>query len=665
LEQQSSIFKEPVKDMKYIQIPVFAIFLAIFWVNGNLYATVKLPQLLSNGMVLQRDHKALVWGWASPGEDIVVQFRGHRYNTVTDSNGNWSIQSNKGKAGGPFSMKIKGENEIVLNDVLVGDVWVCSGQSNMEFWMNRVKKEYASEIAASENPMIRQFKVESVYDFNAPEADVESKGWKSANPDNVLEYTAVGYFFAKELYEKYKVPIGLILSSKGGTPVESWMSENALSHFPKYLEEARKWANADKIRQTIEKDRERSESWYSRVNNEDEGLANEALPWYSDKIDFSDWDTMLVPGYWDKQRTEKVDGVVWCKKEFMLSEAYASKPGFLSLGAIADQNTAYLNGVKLGETSSRYFPSEYKIPENLLRTGRNVITVHVINQSNNGGFIKDKPYYLEVGGEKLSMEGSWKYKVGVSLPEYSRGTVIFYKPLGLYNGMIAPLTKYAIKGVIWYQGEANTSRASEYNALFSAMIKDWRGKWKQGNFPFLFVQLASYLPAVNDPGESTWAELREAQTKTLAVPNTGMAVTTDIGEWNDVHPKNKKDVGKRLALAARKVAYGENHFIYSGPVYRKMTVKHGKVELSFDHTGSGLVSKNGLPLKHFAIAGKDGRFIWANAEIRGNEVIVWNDKIKEPVAVRYAWADNPEGANLFNADGLPALPFRTDGESKK
>jgi sialate O-acetylesterase len=651
--------------MRSIQNSVFAILFVLLWVSGNLYANVKLPRLLSDGMVLQRNHKIPVWGWASSGEAITVLFRDHKYTTITDSDGNWSIQLNKGNAGGPFSMKIKGENEIVLNDILVGDVWVCSGQSNMEFWMDRVKKEYASEIAASENPMIRQFKVEPVYDFNAPKNDVESKGWKSANPYNVLEYTAVGYFFAKELYEKYHVPIGLILSSKGGTPVESWISENNLSQFPQYLEEAKKWASPDKVRQTIETDRQRSESWYARVKNEDQGLVNEALPWYSDKIDFSEWETMQVPGYWDEQRTQKVDGVVWCKKELLLPEAFAGKPAFLSLGAIADQNTAYLNGVKLGETASRYFPTEYNIPENLLRVGKNVLTVRVVNQLNNGGFIKDKPYYLGVGNEKLSIEGNWNYKVGVSLPEYNRGTVIFYKPLGNYNGMIAPLTKYAIKGVIWYQGEANTSRAKEYNALLSYMIADWRGIWKQGNFPFLFVQLASNLPAVNQPGESAWAELREAQTKTLAVPKTGMAVTTDIGEWNDIHPKNKKDVGKRLALAARKVAYGEKHIVYSGPVYREMTVKHNRVELSFDHTGSGLVSKDGLPLKHFAIAGKDDKFIWANAEIRGMKVIVWNENIKEPVAVRYAWADNPYGANLFNSDGLPASPFRTDEESKK
>jgi len=231
-------------------------------------------------------------------------------------------------------MKIEGENKIVLNDILVGDVWICSGQSNMEFWMNRVKKEYDSEIAASENPMIRQFKVESVYDFNAPKDDVESKGWKSTSPDNVLEFTAVGYFFARELYEKYKVPIGLILSSKGGTPVESWMSESTLSHYPKYLEEARKWANTDKLHQTIEMDRERSESWFARVKDEDLGLVNEALPWFSNEIDFSDWDSMKVPGYWDEQRTDQVDGVVWCKKEFLVPEACSGKPAFLSLGAL-------------------------------------------------------------------------------------------------------------------------------------------------------------------------------------------------------------------------------------------------------------------------------------------------------------------------------------------
>ena len=623
-------------------------------------AQVKLPRLVSDGMVLQRDAEIPVWGWASPNERITISFNGKTYKTKAGADKRWKVKLVPMEAGGPYTMEIEGKSQVSVKDILIGDVWVCSGQSNMEFWMGRVKTKYADEIANSTNPLIREFDVKPVYDFSMPLEDVESEGWKTANPENVLQFTAVGYFFAKSLFEKYRVPIGLIHSSKGGTPAEAWISGEALKVFPGYDLEAQKWKDSSLIKRTIEQDQNRFHEWYENIKNNDQGLADPEHPWYSKTTDCSSWDEMQVPGFWDNQRPDPVDGVVWCRKEVEVPASLTGKKAILHLGNIADQNTTYLNGIKIGETNSRYFPSVYDVPENLLKPGKNIITVRVVNQYNGGGFIKDKPYNLTIGEHEISLEGQWKYKVGITTRPFNRGTIFFYKPLGLYNGMIAPLINYKIKGVIWYQGEANTKNPAEYRKLFPALITDWRNHWGQGDFPFLFVQLTSYLPAVKEPSESQWAELREAQLMTLSLPNTGMAVTIDIGEWNDVHPVNKKDVGERLALAAQKTAYHEKQFVYSGPIYRLMSVAGNKVVISFDHTGSGLTTSNRDSLKYFTIAGSDGKFAWAKAKIQDNKVVVWNDTIDHPVAVRYGWADNPEGANLFNREGLPASPFRTD-----
>jgi len=274
--------------------------------------------------------------------------------------------------------------------------------------------------------------------------------------------------------------------------------------------------------------------------------------------------------------------------------------------------------------------------------------------------LKDKPYKLVAGGQEIDLTGEWQYKLGAVMEPLLPPTFIRWKPLGLYNGMIVPLLNYRIKGVIWYQGEANTRNPFEYRQLFPAMINNWREKWNQGDFPFLYVQLANFMPASPQPSESNWAELREAQLKTLSVPNTGMAIAVDIGEWNDIHPLNKEDVGRRLALAAQKVAYGDNQVVYSGPIYQSMKIKGNKIIISFTNVGSGLIAKGGGELKHFAIADADKKFVWAKAKIQGNKVVVWNDAISNPVAVRYAWANNPEGANLYNKEGLPTSPFRTD-----
>lgn len=624
------------------------------------FCNVRLPRLISDGMVLQRDADVKVWGWADANEKITINFNDKTYNTTADANGKWTITLSSLKAGGPYEMEIKASNAITLKNILAGDVWVCSGQSNMELAMDRVKYKYPNAIANSDNPNIRQFVVPDRYVFELPQEDLQSGNWQSANPQSVLQFTAVGYFFAKALYEKYHIPIGLINASLGGSPAQAWMSENALKAFPAYLQTAEKYKDITFRNQIAEKDKAVSDAWYSQIHQLDKGLAPGGKPWFDTDCNTSDWAVMNVPGYWADQGLGNINGVVWFRKEFDVPASMTGKPAKLWLGRIVDGDFTYVNGKQVGSVSYQYPPRIYDIPSGLLKAGKNIITVRVINNSGKGGFVPDKPYHLTAGEQTIDLKGPWQYKLGATMDPLPGKTFIEWQPMGLYNGMIAPLQNYAIKGVIWYQGESNTGNPQEYQKLFPALIADWRQKWNQDDFPFLYVQLANFMEPKNKPSESNWAQTREAQLKTLSVPNTGMAVITDIGEWNDIHPLNKEDVGKRLALAAQRVAYGDKEVVYSGPIYQSVKIEGNKITLSFTNTGSGLIAKGGGAPKYFAIAGADKKFVWAKAKIEGDKVVVWNDQITNPVAVRYAWADNPEGANLYNKEGLPASPFRTD-----
>jgi sialate O-acetylesterase len=611
-------------------------------------------------MVLQREAKINLWGWADPSEAVRIEFNNKTYRTTAGPDRKWIIQLSGLKAGGPFRMEIIAGNRITLNDVFVGDVWICSGQSNMELSMERARPLYEADILRPENPHIRQFIVPDRYDFKQPQDDLPGGKWEPGNPETVLRFTAVGYFFARELYEKYQIPIGLINASLGGSPVEAWMSEEALEEFPHHLATAMEFRNDSLIQQIIKSDRDRIGSWYSLLHSRDKGLTPGATPWFDPSYDASKWPTMELPAFWDEQGMGAVNGVVWFRKEVEIPDAMIGKPAKLLLGRIVDADSAYINGQFVGTISYQYPPRRYDVAPTVLKPGKNVITVRVISNIGRGGFIKDKPYRLSAGGATIDLSGEWQYRLGATMEPLESQTFIRWKPLGLYNAMIAPLLNYVIKGVIWYQGESNTHNPLEYQKTFPALINDWRKNWDQGDFPFLYVQLANFMEAQDLPSESQWAELREAQLKSLRVPNTAMAVTIDIGEWNDIHPLNKKEVGKRLALAAQNVVYGDKNVVHSGPIYQSKKIEKDKIFLSFTNIGSGLVVMGKNELGHFAICGADRKFVWANAKIDGDNVVVWNDNISKPVAVRYAWADNPESANLYNKEGLAASPFRTD-----
>ncbi len=461
-------------------------------------AAVRLPALVGDHMVLQRDANVPIWGWAEPGEKVTISFRGRAYTAVPAAAGKWRAVLPATPAGGPYTMTIKGQNTIRIQDVLVGDVWLASGQSNMELPLRDknapspnaypLPLNAEQEVAAANFPQIRQFTVRKTVAYQPQTASTGSE-WQVCSPATAGRFSAVGYFFARDLYQRYHVPIGLISSPWGGTPAEAWVSGEALKKLPDF---AAPVAELEKL---------------------------------------------------------------------------AGAPG------------------------------------------------PPAKDAQNG-------------------------------------------PAVLYNGMIAPLIPYALKGVIWYQGESNTARADQYRALFPALIADWRGRWGY-DFPFLFVQLANFTPALPEPAESEWAELREAQAGALALPRTGMAVAIDIGESDNIHPANKQEVGHRLALAARKVAYADNAVVAAGPTFQSMAVAGSKVRLKFTNLGSGLITKGNGPPKGFAVAGADRKFYWAAATQEGPDIVLTCAAVPAPVAVRYDWANNPDG-NLYNKEGLPAAPFRTD-----
>jgi len=621
---------------------------------------VRLPRLISDGMVLQRGDSTKIWGWASPGEEVRVDFIGNNYKTRADGSGEWIIMLSPLTAGGPHTMKIEASNSITVNDILIGDVWLCSGQSNMELPVRRVSPLYKAEIAASQNNNIRSFIVPKYFVFKEPQKDLASGSWKAADPETVLDFSAAAWFFARELYEVYKVPVGLLTSAFGGSPAEAWISEESLKEFPVHYNELLRWKSDSLINAITVSDQKRIQEWYNKLQQADEGSKPSGIKWSDPAMNTSDWKTTAIPGFWSATDLKGINGVVWFRKEITVPASAAGLPGNINLGRIVDADSSFLNGIFIGTVSYQYPPRRYTFPAGVLKEGSNILTVKVISNIGDGGFVPEKPYDLTAGDFKTSLEGEWKYKTGAVMPPLMGQTFLGYKPGGLFNAMLAPLLNTRIKGILWYQGESNAGRPDEYRTLLPAMIRDWRKNFRQGDIPFLIVQLPNFMETKTTPSESNWALLREAQAEALKLPATGMAVTIDIGEWNDIHPLNKKDVGARLALVARKVAYGENDLVYSGPTYRSMTVKGQKIILTFDNTGSGLYVKGGGKLQQFAIAGIDLKFVWAKAKIKGDKVIVKGSKIKNPMAVRYAWADNPEGANLYNKEGLPAMPFRTD-----
>ena len=626
----------------------------------NAFCQVRLPKLISNGMILQRDANIKIWGWAAPNEAVSINFLTVNYQVKANATGNWELPLSNLPSGGPHTMTLTASNTITINDILIGDVWLCSGQSNMAMAMSGVASTYPTDVSNSTNDRIRNFNVPREYEFNTPRTDLSDGVWIKANPTDVLKFSAAAYFFAKELYARNPaVPIGLIHASYGGTPIHAWMSEKALKNFPETLAEIQLLKNPVYVSTAVQNDLTLENNWNTTLKNSDLGIINN---WKSNATNTTTWSNVTVPF------TKRDIGAVWYKKDIQVSSATAENQAILQLGTLIEVDSTYVNGKFVGFNNTEWASRRYTIPANTLVPGNNTIAVRLVNNSLTGGFT-GSVFQLVGTNETIDLRGTWKARVGFAMAALPTPVNWLWKPTALYNAMLAPVKNYALKGAIWYQGEGNSSKPSQYTIYLKSMIEEWRALFNNPTMPFIYVQLPNYQAAVANPVENNWALLRESQLKTLAIPNTGMATTIDVGDPNNIHPVFKKPVGIRLALAAQKVAYNNQQVVYSGPIYESMKIVGNTIELTFNTLGSPMKFKStGTPIgtpSNFAIAGTNKVFSWAQARIEGNKVIVWNDAMPNPVAVRYAWGQNPAGQKLFNtnvtpASELPASPFRTD-----
>jgi sialate O-acetylesterase len=626
-----------------------------------LKAEINLPHFFSDNMVLQRDTEVPIWGKADRRENITLTFQGKEYTTQADKDGKWRINLPPTPAGGPHTISITGENSITLENVLFGDVYLASGQSNMEWEMYKVPEGLQTAGEAKNHPEIRLFLVEKKRAFTRQE-DVPEQAWQLADSANILSFSAIAYYFARSLQEHMDVPIGLIGSYWGGTAVEAWMSAEVLDSLPRYkrtLEALAKYRqSADELEQMFETN---LESWVSQSETQDQGFSG---GWYQKNFNDRNWEAMQLPNIWEFAGLPQHDGSVWFRKTFFVPEAMSHKDLELHLPRIDDHDIVWVNGKEIGRGKG-YQHRVYQIPSSLLSARENIVTVRVFDSGYQGGIWgHEEEFHITDHTQNIDLSGAWRYRKGVSWDALaSRPGSVFTgaTPMMQYNGMIAPLIPFALKGILWYQGESNADRAYEYRTLFPAMIREWRRRWQQKELPFLFVQLANYKQATEKPVPSDWAELREAQAMVLSLPNTGMTTAIDLGEADNIHPANKKEVGRRLALTARAIIYDEE-LVHSGPVFDSMAIEGNQIAITFKTNGSPLKADDLYGyIKGFTIAREDREFTRAKAYLlNNNTVMVYHDTMINPVAVRYGWADNPDDINLYNTEGLPALPFRTD-----
>ena len=638
--------------------------LLILFFTLSISAKIELPAIFTDNMVLQQQTNAPIWGIATPKKtvEIITSWDKKSYTAIADENGKWKTFLNTPIAGGPYSISISDEKKVELKNILIGEVWICSGQSNMEMPLAGWGKinNYKEEIEAANHPNIRLLQVEKKTSIT-PEEDlsVENGGWQVCSPATIANFSSTAYFFGRNLNQNLdNTPIGLINTSWGGTIAEAWTSAGSLENMPDFRQALKdiQDTNTESLKLT-------HEEWDKQFELTDSGIQNGTAIWAASDLNDNDWKTMNLPCMWEENGLPGLDGIVWFRKEISIRPDMQNKDLELSIGNVDDNDITYFNGVQVGATIGYGIDRKYRVPKKLVKEGKAVITIRVTDTGGGGGFDSQAQnmYLKSDKSGTISLASEWRYKVAVdtrklapkpkSLNDPNRVSV-------LYNAMIHPIIPFAIKGAIWYQGEANADRAYQYRELLPLMIRDWRKQWNQ-DFPFYLVQLANFMEIQKEPAQqSGWAELREAQLQTLHLDNTGIAIITDIGDARDIHPKNKQDVGIRLALAARANTYKQN-ISYSGPIYQSYKIEGNKIRISFNHTNNGLKGKNGEPLKGFAIAGSDHQFHWAEAVIDGNEIVVSSPNVTFPVAVRYAWANNPIG-NLFNGAGLPASPFRTD-----
>jgi sialate O-acetylesterase len=626
-------------------------------------AKLRLPSILGEHMVLQQNTVVNLWGWADPGSpvEVIAGWNGQTYRAIAGMDGGWLVRVPTSEAGGPFSITFRSDTSLVLEDVLLGEVWVCSGQSNMEWTLARAHSAQ-EELPRADLPGIRLFRVEKKI-ATRPLEDVIGS-WQLCNPTTAKDFSAVGYFFGRHLHEVLGFPVGLINSSWGGTPSEAWTSRETMQNFDYFRSELDKLY--DNPVPDIEKSLRERDSIESVIRTQRDFMnpANIGMKegWMKEDYDDSHWMEVACPAEWSTlKEIGTLEGVAWMRTRCEIPESWIGKNLMLELGPVDEMDVTYLNGRKVGSSPSVEDwdkDRHYRIPGQVVTRKELVLAIRIVNTVAQGGLF-GKPEQLRIfpvddpAAQPVMLAGKWRFRIEYDFPELPQ-SVNPNSSTVLYNGMIHPITKMTIRGAIWYQGESNVNRAVQYREIFPAMIGDWRTAWGQGDFPFYFVQIAPYRYGE----EYTSAELREAQFMTLAtVRNTGMAVTLDIGNPEDIHPTNKRDVGKRLALWALAKDYGKE-VVCSGPLYRDISIEGSSIRVHFDHTGTGLQATGG-PLTHFEIAGEEGIYYPAIAEVEGHTVVVTAPQVKQPMAVRYGWSNTAE-PNLFNLEGLPASSFCSD-----
>ncbi len=534
-----------MKDLIYDKMRLGVAVLLCFCTALQTDAKVKLPALISDGMVLQREQPVKIWGTADAGESVSVTFMKKKYAATADNNGHWSVTLPSMKAGGPYLMRI---NDIKLNDILIGDVWLCSGQSNMELPVSRVTDMFATEINEYSNERIRQIIIPKVYNFHAPQETLSATSWKPMTQENVMNFSALAYFFAKEMYEKTKVPVGIINSSWGGTPIEAWISEEGLKEFPIYINDKRLYEDDAYCAHIKKLEGESFYRWNLSLYRSDAGL-HEKTPWYASNYDDSNWQTVnMFSRTWGNDGLNPIAGSHWLRQNVEIPQTWNNKEVTLRLGCIIDADSVYVNGTFAGTTGYQYPPRIYRIPAGILKPGVNNITVRIISNGGQPEFVQEKPYKLICDDESINLKEEWKYRLGTPMPSAPNMMFFCYKPVCLYNTMIAPLQHYTLRGTVWYQGESNVSRRNEYATLLTAMMADWRRTFSQPELPFYIVELADYLSKEDISGRKAWAEMRLEQAKAAqTTPNAFLIRNNDLGEWNDIHPLDKKTLGRRVA----------------------------------------------------------------------------------------------------------------------
>lgn len=618
-------------------------------------AKLRLPAIMSDHMVIQRNEKICFWGWADRGAKVTVTIAGNTASAKTGRDGRWSVELPQLPAGGPYTVIVKTKKEILtLNDVLVGEVWICSGQSNMEFIMRSVYNA-DEEICSANNGNIRSFNVQK--DMARFPKDNLKGDWKICSPQTVGNFSAVGYLFCREIAERLNVPVGLINTSWGGTDIESWMSMEAIDAFPKYKRLMTRLRSED-LDSYLARGKEIEAAFLKAIAEE----PGEKEKWYLPSYSKNGWKPLRVPGLWTDDSLSGVDGVVWTTVEFTVPETLAGHQAVLSLGMIDDDDVTWINGKRVGSTVGYNVKRRYVVPAGVLKGGKNELTVKIVDNHAGGGcYGSSDLFFLQVGQERLSiLNGQWKYKIAVDNEAFEYvedGPNAF--PSRLFNAMVAPIAGYPARGFVWYQGENNAPRAKEYYRLFPAMIKDWRKHWNCDDMPFYWVQLANYMPADNHPSASNWAVLRDAQNSARSLPYTGQVVTIDVGDANDIHPRDKQTVGHRLARLALHNDYGMTDVYCESPQALKVVRKEKDILVTFDNVAGGLMAKNRYGyICGFAVAGADRKYQWVRAVMYGTDGVLLDcSGMKAPKFVRYAWADNPDDANLYNSAGLPATPF--------